>query len=241
MKILTSFWAGLPRAARIYATAVGALAIAGTAGVVTVAATGMPPLATASPQPSASPGSAANLCDRFLANFASSIGKNQDQVRKAYTDALNKTLDDAVKAGDLTQQQADAIKSRASAAQLCTGALTKRGKSGAGRPGAAARLSISEYAKVLGMSEADLRQQLGSKTLKEIAADKGMDENAFRQKLISVVKPDLENQVQMGRLTQQQADEILKRLESAPLPLWDRSAAKSARPSSTPSPASSSR
>lgn len=224
----------------------GACALAVTAGAATVAATGMPLLA-ASPQPSASPKPAAGQCDRFVANFAASIGKSQDQVRKAYSDALAKTLDDAVKAGELTQQQADAIKTRASADQLCRGALAQAVKqNGARKPGAKdlARVGIAQYAKVLGTSETDLQQQLRSgKTVKELAAAKGMDEKAFRQKLIEVVKPELDKQKQAGSVTQQQVDAVLKRLESGPLPLWDKPLTRPAKPtptaSASPSPSSS--
>src|SRR5262249_62057057 len=40
-------------------------------------------------------------------------------------------------------------------------------------------------------------------------------------KLASVTKADLDKQVSAGKLTQQQEDVILQRLQTAPLPLWD--------------------
>src|SRR6266481_9963332 len=99
---IKALWTGLPHAGRIALAAGGAAAVAGAAVIVTVAATGAPLLA-ASPKPSASPAAGASYCDRFVSHLASDLGKSQDQVKKGMTDALNQTLADAVKSGDLTQ------------------------------------------------------------------------------------------------------------------------------------------
>src|SRR5207247_5860933 len=150
------------------------------------------------------------------------------QVQKAISDALGQTLNDAVKNGDLTQKQADAIKARTSG-QACPatvpGIVGRGGPGGGFRGGRGPRgvLGLDEYAKALGISTAELQQDLQSgKTLKDVAASKGMDEAAFRSKLASVAKSDLDAQVKDGNLTQKQEDAILQRLQSGPLPLWDR-------------------
>src|SRR5712691_989056 len=106
---LKGTWSSLPRPARIYLTAVGAVAVAGVATVFTVGAT-VTPLLAASPSPSPSPGGT-NYCSRFTGHVASNLGKSQSQVQKAISDAVGQTIDDAVKNGDLTQSQASAIKS----------------------------------------------------------------------------------------------------------------------------------
>jgi predicted transcriptional regulator len=68
-----------------------------------------------------------------------------------------------------------------------------------------------------------LKQQLASgKTIKDIAAAKGVDENTFRNNLVNAVKPDLDAKVAAGKLTQQQEDAILNKLKTAPLPRWDK-------------------
>ena len=121
---LKAFWMSLPRAARVYVTAVAGVGLAAVAVVITGAATGTPLLA-ASPSPSPSPGSATNYCSRFTGHVASNLGKSQSQVQKAISDAINQTIDDAVKNGDLTQSQANAIKSKVSSNangnQACAG------------------------------------------------------------------------------------------------------------------------
>lgn len=240
---LKSLWADIPRPARIYLGAVGGVAVAGVAVVATVAATGVPLLAASpSPSPSASPGASHAYCNAFVGHLASNLGKSQDQVNKALSDAVSQTLNDAVKKGDLTQKQADAIKSRLGGGQVCAAGvgdgIARIGK----EPGKGARMHgmagarLGEYAKALGISEQELRQNLQSgKTVKDIAASKGMDETAFRSKLVSVTKADLDKQVSAGDLTQKQEDAILQRLQNDPLPLWDRTPNLRPRPSA-PSP-----
>jgi hypothetical protein len=215
----------LPRSLKFYLGVLGALLAAGFVVTVTAAATGIraQPLAAASPKPSASPGAAARsqaYCDSFINHLASNLGKKPGDVQKAAASALDQTLDDAVKAGDLTRQQADAIKSRQASKPVCAGGLAALRPD---RQGPRARVGLAAYAKALGISPQDLKQQLASgKTIKDIAAAKGMDENAFRNNLVNAVKPDLDAKVAAGKLTQQQEDAILNKLKTAPLPRWDK-------------------
>lgn len=227
---LKAFWTSLPRAARVYLTAVGGVSLAAVAVVLTGAATGTPLLA-ASPSPSPSPGSGTNYCSRFTGHVASNLGKTQSQVQKAISDALSQTIDDAVKNGDLTQTQASAIKARlgsnANGAQCAAGI---KGLPGLGRPGGFGRIpgggarfnELDEIAKALGISTAQLQQDLQSgKTVQSLASAQGMDEAAFRSKLASVTKTDLDQQVKAGNLTQNQENQILQRVQNGPVPLWN--------------------
>jgi hypothetical protein len=214
--------------------------------VVTGAATGTPLLA-ASPSPSPSPGSATNYCNRFAGHVASNLGKSQSQVQKAISDAVSQTIDDAVKNGDLTQTQANAIKARvganANGSQACAGGL--RGIPGIGRGGhlgpfTGARFNeLDEVAKALGISTAQLQQDLQSgKTVQSLASAQGMDEAAFRSKLASVTRTDLDQQVKSGTITQNQENAILGRIQNGALPLWNGAPPRhfGPRPEPTPSP-----
>lgn len=215
----------LPRSIKFYLGVLGALLAAGFVVAVTAAASGVQaqPLAAASPKPSASPAAAAKIqayCDSFVNHLASNLGKKPGDVQKAAASALDQTLEDAVKAGDLTRQQADAIKSRQANKPVCAGGLAALRPD---RAGSRARVGLAAYAKALGISPQDLKQQLASgKTVKDIAAAKGMDENTFRNNLVNAVKPDLDARVAAGKLTQQQEDTILNKLKTAPLPRWDK-------------------
>jgi hypothetical protein len=230
----------LPRSLKFYLGILGAVVAAGAVVVLTAAATGLQPstLAATATKPSASPspGAAAKrqaYCDAFINHLASNLGKKPADVQKAASSALDQTLADAVKAGDLTQQQADAIKARQSGKQVCAGGLAALRP---GRPGP--RVELPAYAKALGISEQELKQDLAAgKTVKDVAASKGMDEATFRNNLVNSVKADLDAKVKAGKLTQQQEDTVLNRLKTGPLPLWDKPAkrAKTApSPSATP-------
>jgi len=225
---LKTFWTSLPRAARIYLTAVAGVSAAVVAVVVTSAATGTPLLA-ASPSPSPSAGSGTNYCSRFTGHLASNLGKSQSEVQKAISDALNQTIDDAVKNGDLTQSQANSIKaklsSNTSAGQCAGGLRTIPGiaRGGFGPFFGGARFNeMNEVAKALGLTTAQLQQDLQSgKTVQQLASAQGMDEAAFRTKLASVTKADLDQQVTSGNLTQNQENAILQRIQNGPLPFWN--------------------
>lgn len=233
------------RTPKFYLGVVGALLAAGFVVAVTAAASGFQavPVAAASPtKPSSSPSSPAAAqakgqayCDSLVNHLASNLGKKPDQVKKALSDSLNQTLDDAVKAGDLTQKQADAIKAKQGGSQVCSGALAEIGHG----EKAKARIGMTEYAKALGVSPQELKQALaGGKTIKDVAASKGMDENTFRNNLATAVKADLDPRVASGKMTQQREDAILAKIKSGPLPLWDHPA-KRAGAGSNQSPAAS--
>lgn len=220
---IRAVWTSLPRAARVYLTAVGAVSVAGVAGVATVAAASTPLLA-ASPSPSPSPGAGQAYCNTFTGHVASNLGKSQSQVQKAISDAIGQTIDDAVKNGDLTQQQANAIKARlGSGGSACAGLPGIGRRGGFGAFPRVEALGLGEVAKALGISQSELQQDLKSgKTVKDLAAAKGMDEAAFRSKLASVARADLDQQVAAGKITQKQEDAALQRIQSGPLPFWDR-------------------
>lgn len=223
-----------PRNPKFYLGVVGALLAAGLLVTVTAAA--------ASPKPSGSPGAAQAkrqaYCTSFVNHLASDLGKKPDEVNKAASDALNQTLADAVKAGDLSQQQADAIKARQQKTNsVCSGAVAGLARGDRAR----GKVKMAEYAKALGISPQELKQDLASgKTLKDIAASKGMDENTFRSNLAAAVKSDLDPRVSSGKLTQQQEDAVLNKIKTGPLPMWDQpvkragSSKAGATPTATP-------
>jgi hypothetical protein len=247
---LEPLWTSLPRGARIYLSAVGGVSVAAIAAVVTMAATNTPLLAAApSPSPSGSPSNGQAYCSKFTQHVASNLGKTPAQIQKAISDAIGQTVDDAVKSGDMTQSQANAIKSRVSAngSPACAGGLKGLpgiGRGGFGVPGGFERgggLGTGEIAKALGISTAELQQDLTSgKTVKDVAASKGMDEAAFRSKLAAVTKSDLDPQVKAGNLTQKQEDAVIQRITSGPLPMWDSTARprlpERPKPSASPTP-----
>lgn len=237
---------GTLRIVKIATAAAGALLVSGAVVAITASAAGLPAglIAAASPSPKPSghaPDAAKQAyCQAFINNFASDLGKKPADVEAAAKKAFGQTVDQAVKDGKLTAAQADQLKQKAANGNLCTG----MGVAGIGRPaagdhgmGALGAMYVGEAAKVLGMSQADLQAALrGGQTLQQVAQSKGMNEQQFRDKLVAQVKTDLDAQVKNGKLTQAQEDEVLNRLKTAPLPLWNTARpARPTRPTATPS------
>src|SRR5260370_22002740 len=104
---------------RVAGMAIGAVAVAGAAVVVTASAAGVSFGVTRSAAPQAPPNANAAqaagtsaVCSDFMHNFAVEIKKSQAEINAAFPKAIADTLADQVKSGQITQAQADAIKQK---------------------------------------------------------------------------------------------------------------------------------
>ena len=231
---------------RVAGFAVGAVAIAGIAVVATASAAGMSlglrgpasqshsdDAAVAAAQSRAS--SAA--CGEFMSHFAVEIGKSQAEINAAFQRAIADTLADEVKAGHLTQAQADTIKQKLANQTPCTlPSLAPRG----GEKGIAAYMTqyVSAAASALGISETQLKADLkNGQSLSQVAASQKVSEATFRTKLIAGLKPVLDQAVTEKKITAAQEQAIVTRLQTGPLPLWNRPEKRKPTPVATPSSA----
>lgn len=185
------------------------------------------------PTPTAQPGQGASTsrgqagyADFFLSAFASHLGIGVDRVKEAYQQAISDTLDQAVKDGKLTHDQADKLKNN----------LTNRLDQGMlpgilgwyrfgpferfgpdrgvliGRKGA---FELSSFANALSMTQADLASELRSgKTIADVAKEKNIDLTQVKTSVLSDLKSKLDQVVQNDKLTQAQADEIYNQLST---------------------------
>jgi polyhydroxyalkanoate synthesis regulator phasin len=111
--------------------------------------------------------------------------------------------------GELTQEQADAVKERleAEGAPLLGGPFLHgpghhHGFGDFGGLGAAATY--------LGLTADELRERLeGGDTLADVAAAEGKTADGLVQAMVDAAEADIADAVEAGRLTQEQADEIL--------------------------------
>jgi hypothetical protein len=93
------------------------LAIAGaSAGTTVAAATGN---AGASGPPAAALATR-HYCAGFVSHLARDLGVSEDRLQSGVTRAAHETIDDAVASGDLTKQQANALKSYLSGRSICS-------------------------------------------------------------------------------------------------------------------------
>jgi hypothetical protein len=216
---------GKIRYLRVVGLALGAVAVAGAAVVVTASASGMsfglkPAAATQQPVAAARPSSSA--CSTFMQHFAADIGKTQAQVNAAFQKAIAETLADQVKSGQITQAQADAIKAKMAHQTPCAlPSSLGRHHGNKGGFGAYMQQYVTASAAALGISEAQLKTDLANgQSLSQVAAAQHVSEADFRTRLIANLKPALDQAVTDKKLTAQQETLILQRLQTEPLPLW---------------------
>lgn len=179
------------------------------------------------PTPTAQPGVATpaqgvwqSYRDFFLNALVERLGVTLEKFKSDYLGALTDTLDKAVKDGNLTQKQADQLKSKFSN-RLDQGDLPgffppfgRRGFGhfGFGRGGffgMKGGFELSSVAKALNMPVADLISELqAGKTIADVAKEKNVDLAQVKASVLSDLKARLDQAVQNGNLTQARADEI---------------------------------
>jgi hypothetical protein len=164
--------------------------------------------------------------DAYLNDIAGRLHVTRAQLDAALKDAFGDRLDADVKAGKLTQAEADAIKKRAEqqgGAPLLGGGFRAgpgpgpgpQGGPGPRRFGGAAGAGLTSAAKFLGLTDAQLRQQLQSgKSLAQIAGDKGKSVSDLEQAIKDGVKAQLDSLVTSKKITQTQEDDALSKLNA---------------------------
>jgi hypothetical protein len=185
-----------------------------TAGVLAAAGTGVAVATTTSDDPKARESA-------ILADAAKQLNVDPSELRDALSDAENAQLDADVKAGRLTQEQADAIKERRKelGTVLGPGGFFHHGdgpgvgfalKFGAGGP----IELIDTAAKALGISRDELVERLrDGDTLEEIAKAEGKSVDDVRNAVESEVTKQLDDAVDEGDLTREQADRLREHLD----------------------------
>lgn len=150
-----------------------------------------------------------------LDTAAKKLNVSPSDLRDALEAGQEAQIDQAVKDGKLTQEQADAIKKRMQDSGLVLGG-GPGGRGGHGGPGGrgGGREMFGDAAKALGLSDDELHQQLESgKTLAQIAKaqNKSLDDVKAAVKKAAVAR--LDQAVKDGKLTDAQRDQIVKELD----------------------------
>jgi polyhydroxyalkanoate synthesis regulator phasin len=158
--------------------------------------------------------------DTFLNDVAKRLNVTPAELQAALKGAASDQIDAAVKAGKLTQDQADALKKRLDQGDLPGFGFGHRGGGPGFGPGlrfgfghggiAAAGDAASTY---LGLTQQELFTQLVSgKSLAQIAKDKGKSVDGLKKAITDASKAKLDAAVKAGDLTQAQADALLQKL-----------------------------
>lgn len=154
---------------------------------------------------------AQTLMNDFLNQLAQNLHIDRATLDAALKTTANQEVDKAVANGSLTQAQADQIKQHIASGQFPLGVGFHLGEK---ENGAEACKTGSAFASALGISESDLRQALhNGQTPAQIAQAHGKSLQDVQNAIAASVKPCLDQQVQAGKITQQQEDQILQRIQ----------------------------
>lgn len=160
--------------------------------------------------------SGTNPRDALLGDAAQRLNVSPDKLRSALQGAFSDQLDQAVKDGKLTQQQADAIKQH----MQQRGDIPPLGGPGprffmhVEGPGIGLRAGLKAAADYLGLTPAKLLQQLQSgKSLADVAKAQGKDVKGLENAIVAAVKARLDQAVKNGRISAAQRDQLLQGLQ----------------------------
>jgi hypothetical protein len=233
------------RILRVAGLSIGAVAVGVAAIAVTASASGMTLNFNRAAAPQSAPQSSLTAagasptsaqCSTFMKHFAVEISKTQAQINSAFQKAIADTLADEVKAGQITQAQADAIKAKLANQTPCTLPAVRTPGGDKTAIGAYMQQYLAAAATALGITQTQLNTDLKSgQSLSQVAAAQHVSEADFRKKLIAGLKPTLDKAVTDKKITSAQEQTIIARLQTGQLPLWN---AQVKRPKpAAPSPA----
>jgi hypothetical protein len=148
----------------------------------------------------------------ILQDAAKRLGVEPSELSEALEQAYLDRIDEAVAAGELTEEQAERLKERIEAGDVPLVGVPAFGLHRFHDGGPLFR-GLEAAASYLGLDEAALREQLaGGKTLAEIAQEQGKSVEGLEQALLDAAEERLAAAVEDGRLTESQKDEMLERL-----------------------------
>lgn len=151
--------------------------------------------------------------DAFLNDAAQRLDVSAGELRAALEGAFGDQLDDAVRAGRLTQEQADAIKQRIARDGLPLGG-PMGGPHGAFHGPGHGPFGLDAAADHLGLTEAQLaRRLMDGRSLAQVASAEGKSVDGLKQALVDAAEARLDRAVQERDLTSAERDRILRDLE----------------------------
>jgi predicted RNase H-like HicB family nuclease len=156
-----------------------------------------------------------------LSDAAKRLGVTADELKSALSKAEDAQLDEAVKDGRLTQEQADEIKKHRHRSGRVLGPGAPGGHGGPGfgfRGPGPERLGgpggvMDSVADAIGISVPDLFSELrDGKTLEQVAKAHGKSLDDVKNAAKKALEEQLDAAVKADRLTRSQADDLLERL-----------------------------
>lgn len=148
-----------------------------------------------------------------IEDAAGQLGVTPQRLTDALKQALKNRVDEAVKDGLLTKEQAARIKERIDAGDVPLFGLGP-GPGFRHHGGGLFHARFDAAAKYLGMTEAELRQALeGGKSLAQVAKDHNKSVDGLVNTLVGGAEKKLDKAVAAGRLTEAEKKEMLAGLK----------------------------
>lgn len=153
-----------------------------------------------------------SIYQSFIGKLAANLGVSQDQVSAAVDTTKKQMLDEAVQQGRITQEQADKMAVKKGLGFGCLGRDKDKNSMGYGMKGNGRNLELA--AKALGISTEQIKTELQSgKNISDIVSGQGLTMDQFGQKMLELKKAEISQAVADGKITQEQADKMLQRME----------------------------
>jgi len=149
--------------------------------------------------------------DALLDDVAKRLGIDRAKLESALQQIALDEVDWAVDAGFLSKDQGDLLKQRIKAGDGRFGHGFAHIGLGGHLFGANSFLAAAQY---LGLSAVELENALDTKTLAQVANDKGKSVGGLKKALASAAKEALDDARTEGRLTQKQENALLDRYQS---------------------------
>lgn len=152
----------------------------------------------------------------IIDDAASQLGVESEELSDALKQAMKNQIDAAVEAGRLTEEQGDELKERIDSEDFPL--LGPRARGGSGfhghGPGHFGHGEVlAAAASYLGLTEAELREQLDDKTLAEIAKEEGKSVSGLVDAMVSAAEKSIDQAVDDGKLTEERATQLKNGLE----------------------------
>jgi len=147
---------------------------------------------------------------------AKELGVEPSELSDALKHGLENRIDEAVKAGRLTEEQGKALKERieSASAPLIFGGFGPGDRFGHGFGHFGVFTELGTAASYLGLEEDELRDALADgKSLAQVAKDQGKSVDGLVDALVADATKRIDAAVDDGRLTKEQASELKQDLE----------------------------
>jgi len=148
---------------------------------------------------------------------AKELGVEPSELSNALKHGLENRIDEAVKAGRLTEEQGKALKERIESANvpLIFGGVGAGDRFGHGFGHFGAFTELETAASYLGLEEDELRDALADgKSLAQVAKDQGKSVDGLVNALVADATKRIDAAVDDGRLTKEQASELKQELDA---------------------------